>query len=597
MLLSIFLTALLPPTQASDTLQGVTVIADRGVVVSRTDTLSLENISSSDELVYLAPSLGLSDYGGLSGLKSISLRGLGSAHTAVYIDGVKASNVQSGQPDLSFIDFRSLSSTVIDYAQNSISFNTARPVFTSGQSFRGRASLEAGSFGTWMPSARLDFRLSDKVGASANLGALWSRGDYPLADGTRRTNNDIRQFKAGADFWGSLHRGEWHAKAYLNSAARGVPGSSTYPSDDRQDDANAFIQGSLHKAFSDLYTLDLSAKASLDEMFYTSSWGDNEYHQKGLQLNSTHRFALGKRLGTAVTASVSHDALKADSYEASRTGITAGISASLDLRRLDINAGVQYDTWLDAGRGSRQALSPWADLTLDLGGGAGLNAFVRRAYRVPTFNELYYAGYGNPELRPEDAVLSGLGLKWNRSSGDGWKLTASLDGFYNLLKDRISSAPTEEDPNIWLPYNIGRVEVLGAEAGLSLGHEGTRLDWGLRLKYAFQDATDRTPDGSSYGMQVPYIARHSLSAGAHASCRGWSASLDWILRCGRFDSYGQLPDWSSLNISAGKEFSLSGRLALRLGVKALNLLDCRYEAVRYYPLPGRSLQASVAVTF
>lgn len=590
------MTVLLPVAQAPDTLQGVTVIADRGVVVSRTDTLSLENVSSADELVYLIPSMGLSDYGGLSGLKSISLRGLGSAHTAIYIDGVRVSNVQSGQPDLSFIDFRSLSSAVVDYAQNSISFNTMRPVFT-GNGINGNATMEAGSFGTWMPSARLNFRLSDRVSASADLAGLWSKGDYPCPDGGTRTNNDIRQFKAGADFWGGMSSGEWHAKAYINDARRGVPGSSTYPSNDRQDDRNAFLQGSLRKAFSRLYTMNLSAKASLDDMYYMSEWGNNEYHQKGLQLNSTHIFRITDRVGASLSAGADYEGLISDSYSASRINATGTASAFFRIGMLDASIGLQYELWADAGKTARQAFSPSANLTLTIARGLSINGFARRAYRVPTFNELYYVGFGNPDLKPEDALLSGVGVEWNRRLGETIKLSVSLDGFYNLLKDRITSAPTEEDPNIWLPYNIGRMQAAGADLGLGLRYGGARWDWGFNMKYAFQDATDQTPGSSNYGIQVPYIARHSLSAGADALFRGWRVALDWILRCGRYDSYGRMPDWNSLNASIDKEFSFSDTLGLRIGIKVNNLLDTRYEAVRYYPLPGRSLLASVSLSF
>ena len=47
------------------------------------------------------PGVNLRDYGGVSGLKTVSVRGLGSEHTAVIYDGVSLSDCQSGQIDLS----------------------------------------------------------------------------------------------------------------------------------------------------------------------------------------------------------------------------------------------------------------------------------------------------------------------------------------------------------------------------------------------------------------------------------------------------------------------------------------------------------------
>ena len=152
--------------ETPDTLQAVTIVADKGVVVSRTDTLTLHADGASVGTLLRIPGLSLSDYGGLAGLKSVSLRGLGTAHTDIYLDGVRISNFQSGQSDLGMLPLENLGSTVVDYAQNSVSFRTARPVFGSSP-VAGRVSVQGGSFRTLVPSARLDFRLSERLALSA----------------------------------------------------------------------------------------------------------------------------------------------------------------------------------------------------------------------------------------------------------------------------------------------------------------------------------------------------------------------------------------------------------------------------------------------
>ena len=89
--------------EATDTLSAVTVVADRGVVVSRKDTIPFINSESVPQMLRRSSGVHIGDYGGLSGLKNVSLRGLGSAHTAIYLDGVRVGNVQSGQNDLSML--------------------------------------------------------------------------------------------------------------------------------------------------------------------------------------------------------------------------------------------------------------------------------------------------------------------------------------------------------------------------------------------------------------------------------------------------------------------------------------------------------------
>ena len=84
----------------ADSLGAATVTADKGVVVSRIDVLPVSGTFSVSEVLNLSSGLHVGDNGGVAGLKSVSLRGLGSAHTAIYLDGVRVGNVQSGQNDL-----------------------------------------------------------------------------------------------------------------------------------------------------------------------------------------------------------------------------------------------------------------------------------------------------------------------------------------------------------------------------------------------------------------------------------------------------------------------------------------------------------------
>ena len=247
----------------ADTLHSVTVTADKGVVVSRRDTLSASGSFTVSDILLQSPGLHVGDNGGYAGLKTVNLRGMGSAHTSVYVDGVKVGNMQSGQNDLGMLGVEYCSDVVLDYAQNSVSFNTARPFFRDIP-VSGSIRFSAGSFGTYLPSTRVDFRISDKVSLSANASGIFSKGDYSYGDGQRRTNNDISQIRSGLDLWGMLDEGDYHLKAFFNTAQRGTPGSIAWPSDDRQKDMNAFVQGRLTNRFSPLYTLNLSLKAGYD---------------------------------------------------------------------------------------------------------------------------------------------------------------------------------------------------------------------------------------------------------------------------------------------------------------------------------------------
>lgn len=581
---------------ASDSLDAVVVTADRGVIVSRADTLSLNSSFSVSDVLLQSPGLHLGDNGGSAGLKTVSLRGMGSAHTAIYIDGVRVGNVQSGQNDLGMLGFENYSSAVVDYAQNSISFKTARPQFGASP-VAGNIRISAGSFGTFLPSARMDFRLSDRLALSANASGVFSKGDFPYGDGQIRTNNDISQMRAGLDLFGNMAGGDYHVKAYYNGAERGTPGSTSYPSEDRQKDVNTFLQGVLKKTFSRLYTLHVTAKGSYDDIFYTSSWGDSRYGQTEFQLNTAQDFQIREWWKMTFAADARFDGLRSDMYEATRITALSAIASSFRMDRLMANVALEYEGAYDRDGLSRNALSPSADLRFTAFRGIDIVAFGRRAYRIPTFNELYYVGYGNPELRPENAWLADIGIDFHRAVTNELAVKAKADVFLNLLTDKIISAPTDYDPAIWAPYNIGKVRSAGLDAIFGISYVSGDPEVSFDARYSYQSAVDMTPDSYSFGQQIPYVARHTVVLKATAAWRGWTVAPVWQMRAGRTDGYGELPDWNTLDLNMSKAFSLprTGPVALKLTLK--NIFDCRYETVSGYPMPGRSVMGGIEYSF
>lgn len=650
---SILIAAALP-CAVQDTLVEAAVVADRDIVVSRTDTVSIKWAADATSALTLFPSLLQGDCGGLAGLKSVSLRGLGSAHTAIYLDGVRISNLSSGQADLGMLPMENIGRITVDYAQNSVSFTTPRPVFGKVEgsragadqdikdgrtrTARGTVRLRGGSFGTWEPFARLDLRTGKKTCLSISAAGIFSRGDFPYiqkrADGSspetgggqagkggqadspagqlRRSGNDIRQGRGALDLWGSMDDGSWHVKACCNASDRGTPGSVDWPSTDRQKDLNALLQGVLDKRFSSRHSLNASAKAAYDDIAYSSSYGDSRYRQGEVQASAADRFRPAAWCSLSAAAHLQWDALWASGFNASRIGTVASVAAVFTTGRFRAELAARYSVDFDrcgstdpyAGTGSpdgrwtpRHCLSPSLELGYTPLKGLDISAFARRAQRVPIFNELYYTGYGNPQLRAEDAWLSGLGVRWSRKIMQSWTLQAGADAFCNVLKDKIMSAPTEEDPNIWLPYNIGRALMAGADlqAGAVYGQGAWKASFTAR--YAFLDATDRTPEGGSYGQALPYVARHSANLDASMSWRGWGLGLQWNIREGRRDSYGPMPGWNTLDLTAGKEFNFGRGLALALKFYARNLTDSRYELSGGYPMPGRSFLGGAEFKF
>lgn len=571
--------------QSPDTLATASVSAERGIVVSRTDTVKVGGSRTVTELLLQSPGMTVSDNGGLAGLKTLNLRGLGSTNTSILVDGVRVGNVQSGQPDLGMFCLDNFKGVVIDYAQNSVSFLTSRPSFTDG-AVSGRFGCEAGSFSTFLPSGRLDFRLSDRLSLSATAAGTFSEGDYEYSDGIRRQNNDITRLGGGIDLFGLMDRGDWMAKVWYNGSDRGTPGSVSWPSTDRQHDRNYLVQGTLRKTVSRTYSLTLSAKASRDDVLYQSSYGDSDYSQKEFQLNSTHRFRVVRWLDLCAAEELQLDDLESAFYDALRfsTRVTGGAEFRFGPLKADLTC--EYAGTSDRDALSSNVVSPALDFRLKAMETLDIVGFVRRAYRTPTFNELYYPGYGNPELKPEDAFLSDLGLDWRKKLSQSWSLKAKTDIWFNRLSDKITSAPSKEDPSLWMPFNIDVVNAFGMDAEAGAGYSSGDLRTSIDARYSFNKA-----DG------VPYLSKHTLVVAADVSLKSWSLDAVMNSRSGRRDSYGDMPDWNTLDMFLSKSFEIRNAAFLVIKASFRNIFDNRYELVTDYPMQGRNFLFGAEIKF
>ena len=152
------------------------------------------------------------DYGGIGGLKTVSVRSLGAQHTAVSYDGVTITDAQSGQVDISRFSLDNVEMISLSIGQSDDIFQTARmyasagalsvktrkPVF-DGKPMNLQAKAKGGSFGLFNPMLRYEQKISNRFSASLHADWLSAKGEYPftLVNGDvvteeKRKNSDIQ---------------------------------------------------------------------------------------------------------------------------------------------------------------------------------------------------------------------------------------------------------------------------------------------------------------------------------------------------------------------------------------------------------------------
>ncbi len=197
------------------------------------------------------------------------------------------------------------------------------------------------------------------------------------------------------------------------------------------------------------------------------------------------------------------------------------------------------------------------------------------SFKAPSFNQLYWPGFGNPTTQPERGRSSELGLSYAFGSQ-----SLQLTRFEQRIRGFITAAPTVA--------NVPRVQI----DGWSLVWQGSAGDWRWRSDLELLEARNRTP-GANFERQLPRRAEQQLTLSLE---RAWGD--DWwfgahaLLVSERFDDAAntqRLPGYGKLDLSAEHQLSSDWRLQLRLN----NVGDKRYETALGYNQPGRALFANL----
>lgn len=215
--------------------------------------------------------------------------------------------------------------------------------------------------------------------------------------------------------------------------------------------------------------------------------------------------------------------------------------------------------------------------------GLKVRALGGTTFRAPSFNDLYFPGYGVATVRPERGRSAELGVAWQ---GDGSRLSATV---YRIdVRDLIGYQPDRTfcpaDPafDFGCAGNVARARLQGAT--LAAGHRWGGFD--LRLTVDVLDARDRDTN-----ERLPRRAAHQESVVLDYAAGAWTAGGSLLVVGARPDGGGRLGGYSVLDLRAGWRFLPRWRLEARLS----NALDRDIEPIRDYQALGR--QAWLGVRF
>lgn len=599
----------------------------------------LSSVSVADALRYFA-GVQIKDYGGVGGLKTVNVRGMGSQHVGVFYDGIQLGNAQNGQIDLGRFSLDNMEAVSIyngqksallqparHYASASALYLTARrPALDFAGDHRLKTSLRLGSFSTINPSVLWEHQLSSRLSYSLSGEYLYTSGRYRFRYKKRdgydtvsiRHNGDVRALRLEGGLWGKLQHGSWKGKLYFYDSERGYPGAAVrevpgaFRHEDRQWDRNFFAQASLQESRG-IYSYLVQAKYANNYLHYLSDprkdvstmYVDNHYRQQEGYVSLAQTVGLSSALQLGLSTDLQYNTLDADLYDFAypeRWSFLSALSATYTHDELRIQGSLLHTALRDQVKEgepapAKRVFTPSLVLSYRPGGGdLQLRGFYKRIFRMPTFNDLYYTFIGTKSLRPEYTTQYDLGLTWGKGRTHGYlrRWEVQVDGYYNEVTDKIVAVPTSNQFR-WTMLNLGKVRIVGVDLNSQLDFQAGAFTGALRLAYTFQRAQDVTDKGSAYyGGQIPYIPQHSFSIIQSLGWRGWELLYSFIYTGERYDASANIREnyvrpWYTHDLSLTRTFAL-GHQTLRGTLEVNNLLNQQYEVVRSYPMPGTNVR-------
>ena len=586
------------------------------------------------------------DYGGIGGLKTVSVRGLGATHTAVSYDGVVVGNCQAGQIDLGRFTAHSMEGIALHIGQTDDLAATARALASGSlvslssripdwnrKHYILEAGITGGSFGYINPTINYAQRLGSHTHTSLNIDLSRAHGRYPyhLTNGMQvsteeRTNTDVQQALAE---WNLHHQfaDESHidTKLYTYGSERGLPGAVILynnNSTERLADRNIFAQSRYSKQWSHHWQLTSTLKYTYGWDRYTDhnvkyeggqQIDENLQHEYYAQSTLLYRPVWGWEMSLAQDAFIntltsnlpscpepirytSLTALQARhrTEHLSLHGILLGTVVRERARDITIKESQpsppQYTKLTPTLSAS---LRPFEDEHLYL------RLMYKHTFRMPTFNDLYYHRSGNKHLRPEQAHEYNAGITWQAHPiGAIRNLHITLDGYFNDVTDKIVAFPSTY---VWKMANYGHVHITGIDATVGTTwkiSQHTSLSTGVN--YTLCQALDVTdPTAQGYRVQLPYTPIHSGSARLLLTTPWGNIGYSVLYSSERYSMSEQIARYR-INGYADHTITLAhtfiiGHTHLITQAEAINLTNAQYQIIQYYPMPGRQFRITFKI--
>lgn len=567
----------------ADAIAHTTVITQKDIRETQaTDLLSLLRREAGFEFV---------QNGGIGTTSNIFMRGGDGRQTLVLIDGVRFNSATLGTTSIEHVMLDQVDRVEIVRGNVSALYGASAiggviQIFTKRGTGTPHAEAQAmlGSRGTNRVAAGYSGNVND-TRFSLNVSRFQTNGFS--------SENTIQAPKANPDndgyrnvgFSGQLSRRlaaghEIGLRAYQSTGNVQFDSASGKPTDvNLLDDTLSSYALYSENQFSSLWKSRFTIARGADESTsYTNGISAGRFNTTNMQYQWQNDFSLAA--GHVVTAGLEHQQQHIDSttaYQVTGRNVNSAVLAySGRLSKHQFQTSIRRDLYSDFGGANTWLIGYGYEIDPRW----KLTAMRSNAFTTPSFNQLFFPGFGNPALQPEKAQSNELGLQYT-AGAHLLRLVMFRTEYQNLIQS-VTVAP-----GVSQSLNIGQARVDGAE----LSYTGQFDSWELRASLTEQNAIDRAT-----GAQLRRRGKTFGNLAVNTTLSGWRLGAETIVGSSRPDNniVGSAPvtlgGYTVVNLTARYPLTKNTYLAARLE----NVLDKHYQVAHGFNTPGRGLFVSLA---
>jgi vitamin B12 transporter len=570
------------------------------IVVIDYDTIRDSTADSVEDLLRREAGMQLTRNGGPGQSSGFFIRGASTNGTLVLIDGVRVGSASLGQAE-----FESLSLAQIDHIEvrrgPASSLYGADAVGGVVQIFTRR--------GDGSPRIAAHAAVGGYSSQQGDLGISGAQGgfDYALAGGRERSDgisairpNDQNGFYNpdndgyGRNF-GQLQLGytpapghrigvtlvETRLNAQYDSAEFNPPDFTANPSPDFRNHLTTKLASIDYRGtLSSLWTTTLQASKNVDD---DNSGGTTLTRFTTDREQATWQNALNFSPDQQVVLAYEYlrETVQSEEFtsepERHNNALIGGYSGKFEASTLE--ASLRQDDNSVYGNNTTGSLGYSYQLTPQF----KLRALGGTTFRAPTFNDLFFPGFGISTIQPERGKSIEIGAEW-LSGGSHASATLYRNDVKNLIGFQADPTMCPPDPAyaFGCADNTGRARLQGATL------TGSQRWGGLHVS-AIVDVLDAKDQDT--GERLARRAAHQETFAADYSTGAWAFGGSVLDVGSRPDAGIVLGGYALVNLNATWRFTPQWRLEASL----LNALDHRVEPVRDYQGLGR--QAWIGVRY